>query len=133
MGSCSKAPIFMACSGVGRQAHDARSTCTMNSGPLYRLAQRGLETLEAEDRELASLLEREHLRQESVLTMVAAASLPDPSVLICQAASIVNVTTEGSPGARYHGGASVVDEIERLAIARAKTAFGARYANVQPH
>ena len=44
-----------------------------------------------------------------------------------------NKTTEGFPGARYHGGCEVVDEVERLAVARAKEAFGAQYANVQPH
>ena len=43
------------------------------------------------------------------------------------------MTTEGYPGARFHGGCEVVDRIERLAIERAKVAFGARFANVQPH
>jgi glycine hydroxymethyltransferase len=46
---------------------------------------------------------------------------------------VQNKTTEGFPGARFHGGSRVVDELESLAIERAKKAFGARYANVQPH
>jgi glycine hydroxymethyltransferase len=54
-------------------------------------------------------------------------------VLACQGSSLLNTTTEGYPGARYHGGCGVVDQVERIAIERARHAFGARYANVQPH
>jgi glycine hydroxymethyltransferase len=65
--------------------------------------------------------------------MVAASSIAHPSVLICEGMTTTNVTTEGYPGARFHAGCQFVDEIERLAIERAKAAFKARYANVQPH
>lgn len=101
--------------------------------PLAELARRGLERLSQDDPRLYQLLEQEYARQTSVLTMVAASSVADPSVLACEGTPTVNVTTEGYPGARFHAGCRYVDEIERLAIERAKAAFGARYANVQPH
>jgi glycine hydroxymethyltransferase len=100
---------------------------------LAELARRGLERLSQEDPRLFQLLEQEYERQNRVLMMVAASSVADPSVLACEGTPTVNVTTEGYPGARFHAGCRYVDEIERLAIERAKAAFGARYANVQPH
>ncbi|GAA0712663.1 serine hydroxymethyltransferase [Dactylosporangium roseum] len=93
----------------------------------------GLERLHEDDPELYDLLEREVERQRGVLSLVASSSLVDPSVLASQASVAVNVTAEGYPGRRYHGGCEVVDDIERLAVDRARSAFGARYANVQPH
>lgn len=94
---------------------------------------RGLETLVEEDASLHALLEREYLRQTEVLSMVAASSVVDPSVLVCEGMVPVNVTAEGYPGARFHAGCVVIDQIEQLAIDRARAAFGARFANVQPH
>jgi glycine hydroxymethyltransferase len=93
----------------------------------------GLERLHEDDPELYDILEREIDRQSGVLSLVASSSLVDPSVLASQACVAVNVTAEGYPGRRYHGGCEVVDAIEQLAIDRARSAFGARYANVQPH
>jgi len=97
------------------------------------LAQHGFELLENNDPVLYGLLEKENSRQNEVLAMVAASSVADPSVLVCEGTSIVNVTTEGYPGARFHAGCNIIDDIENLAIDRAKTAFNAEYANVQPH
>ena len=57
--------------------------------------------------------------------------ITDPSALICEASTAMNVTAEGYPGARFHAGCKHIDEIEQLAIDRCKKAFGARYANVQ--
>jgi len=107
----------------------------INGGPgmFARSLERGLATLNAQDPELAALLEREHLRQEETLAMVAAASVADPSVLVCEASAASNVTTEGYPGARYHAGCEVVDDMERLAETRARALFGATHANTQPH
>ncbi len=105
----------------------------MSSAALAQLAQRGIDRLAAEDPTLCALLAQEQRRQADVLTMVAASSFADPSVLICEGMATTNVTTEGYPGARFHAGCEIVDKIERLAIERAKTAFRARYANVQPH
>ncbi|HYU35047.1 MAG TPA: serine hydroxymethyltransferase [Thermoanaerobaculia bacterium] len=93
----------------------------------------GVDLLVREDPLLADLLEREMQRQSEVLTLVAASSITDPSVLACTASVAVNVTAEGYPGARFHAGCGVIDEIESLAIERARAVFGARYANVQPH
>lgn len=105
----------------------------MSRDGVAALGQRGLEMLSREDPGLHALLEREYRRQGETLMMIAAASLAPPSVLACEGMPTVSVTTEGYPGARFHAGCGVVDEIERLAIERAKAAFGARYANVQPH
>lgn len=85
------------------------------------------------DPQLAELLRAEARRQQETLVMVAASSVAHPSVLACGASALTNLTTEGYPGARFHAGCAVADEIELLAIARARTAFGATYANVQPH
>ncbi|WP_326786383.1 serine hydroxymethyltransferase [Streptomyces sp. NBC_00151] len=105
----------------------------MTTGIFRRTLAHGADLLAAQDEQLYELLEREQQRQHETLAMVAAASMADPSVLVCEASSTSNVTTEGYPGARYHAGCEVVDEVERLAVERAKEAFGARYANVQPH
>jgi glycine hydroxymethyltransferase len=93
----------------------------------------GAARLSACDPELYGLLVREQDRQAGTLSLVASCSVADPSVLACQASVAVNVTAEGYPGHRYHAGCGVIDEIERLAIARAQRVFGARYANIQPH
>lgn len=101
--------------------------------PTRELLATGVDRLGSEDPELLGLLDREISRQASTLSMVASSSVVDPSVLACQASAAVNVTAEGYPGRRYHAGCSVIDEVEALAVERAKAAFGARYVNVQPH
>ena len=105
----------------------------MSDDLLQTLAARGVDLLAARDPELHALLVREYQRQMETLVMVAASSIADPSVLASEAMPLTNVTTEGYPGARFHAGCEVVDEIEQLAIERAKRAFRARFANVQPH
>lgn len=102
-------------------------------GALEATALRGMESLRTGDPVLYDLLAREHRRQAETLTMVAASSIADPAVLACEATALINTTTEGYPGARFHAGCGVVDEVERIAIDRARQVFGARYANVQPH
>ncbi len=111
----------------------AGSVATLDGASVAELGRRGLELLHQEDPVLCGFLDQEYRRQLRTLEMIAASSSADPSVLACQATVIGNITTEGYPGARYHAGCQVVDEIELLAIERAKTAFQARYANVQPH
>ncbi|KPC60658.1 serine hydroxymethyltransferase [Streptomyces chattanoogensis] len=93
----------------------------------------GSALLSRTDPVLAELLDDEVARQRTTLAMVASASVAHPSVLAAAGSALSNVTAEGYPGARYHPGAVWFDEIERLAVERAKSAFGARYANVQPH
>ncbi|WP_455359117.1 serine hydroxymethyltransferase [Streptomyces sp. SYSU K21746] len=85
------------------------------------------------DASLYALLTRESARQNDTLMMVAASSVADPSVLACGGSALGNLTAEGYPGGRYHAGCGVADEIERLAIDRARAAFGAQDAIVQPH
>lgn len=106
---------------------------TITGSLLWGSAARGYESLEESDPALRGLLERECLRQSQVLSMVASSSIADPSVLFAAGTAVGNVTGEGYPGARFHAGCSIADEIENLAIERAKAAFGAKYANVQPH
>lgn len=100
---------------------------------LKALLNRGVEALEAADPQLHEALEAELRRQRHRLQLVASSSLVDPSVLASEASVAVNVTAEGYPSHRYHGGCEGVDVIERIAIDRAKQAFRAQYANVQPH
>lgn len=91
------------------------------------------DALAENDKMLSDLIDREHKRQNDRLMMVAAGGLMDPSVLACIGSALANISAEGYPGARYHSGCDVADDVERLAVARAKAAFGAQYANVQPH
>lgn len=91
------------------------------------------ERLEGADPLLAELLAREVGRQQMTLAMVAASSVADPTVLACEGSAFTNLTTEGYPGARFHAGCQIADEVEELATARARSAFRAEYANVQPH
>jgi glycine hydroxymethyltransferase len=99
---------------------------------LARFLANAVERLQREDPQLFGLLEQEYRRQANVLTMVASSSIAEPSALACEAMPTMNVTAEGYPKARFHAGCRHIDEIEQLAIDRAKKAFGAHYANVQP-
>ncbi|MFC5943069.1 serine hydroxymethyltransferase [Micromonospora harpali] len=101
--------------------------------PMGELLDAGLHQLATTDPRLHEVLVGEQLRQAGTLSLVASCSPVAPSVLASQASAAVNVTAEGYPGRRYHAGCEVIDGIEQLAIDRARRAFGARYANVQPH
>ena len=92
----------------------------------------GAMALQEEDPVLYRLIALERKRQARVLSLVAASSVVHPSVLACEGATFVNVTAEGYPQARYHAGCEIIDQVEQLAIDRAKAAFRAAYANVQP-
>lgn len=105
----------------------------MTSSATVDLLGSGMHRLAREDPQLLRLLDAEAARQAQTLSLVASSSLVDPTVLACQSAVAVNVTAEGYPGHRFHAGCAVVDQIEELAIQRARDAFGARYVNVQPH
>ncbi len=92
-----------------------------------------LGTLKEQDRQIYDLITREYQRLQSSLQLIAAENLCSRAVLAALGSIVQNKTTEGFPGARYHGGCEYVDEMEKLAAARARETFGARYANVQPH
>jgi glycine hydroxymethyltransferase len=89
--------------------------------------------LEDVDPTVAVLLEREATRQRERLNLIASENDPWPSVLAVLGSAPHNKYSEGYPGKRYHAGSEVVDELEQLAIDRAKALFGADHANVQPH
>jgi glycine hydroxymethyltransferase len=85
------------------------------------------------DPEVASLLERELERQRGEIELIASENFTWPAILETVGSVPTNKYSEGYPGRRYYGGCEVVDEIEQLAIDRAKALFGAEHANVQPH
>lgn len=103
------------------------------TGEQAELLRIGMGSLHENDPQLAAMLDAEVNQQNSTLAMVASASIADPSVLAVGGAALSNVTAEGYPGARYHPGAQQFDQVENLAVERAKLLFGAQYANVQPH
>jgi len=98
---------------------------------LARFAAAAVARLQSQDPELYAILDNEYKRQANVLTMVASSSIADPSALICEATTAMNVTAEGYPGKRFHAGCRHIDEIEQLAIDRVCAVFGAKFANVQ--
>jgi glycine hydroxymethyltransferase len=85
------------------------------------------------DPEIAALIGREADRQRGQIELIASENFTWPSVLEAAGSVLTNKYAEGYPGRRYYGGCEVVDEIEQLAIDRAKEIFGAEHANVQPH
>ena len=85
------------------------------------------------DAEVAALLERELERQRDEIELIASENFTWPAMLEAVGSVPTNKYSEGYPGRRYYGGCEVVDEIEQLAIDRAKALFGAEHANVQPH
>ena len=90
-------------------------------------------SLEEIDPEIAGLLGRELERQRGQIELIASENFTWPSVFEAVGSVPTNKYAEGYPGRRYYGGCEVVDEIEQLAIDRAKELFGADHANVQPH
>jgi glycine hydroxymethyltransferase len=85
------------------------------------------------DPEIATLLERERVRQNRTIQLIPSQSTVDEVILATQGSILTNLTVEGYPGRRYLPGCELADDIERLAIERAKALFGAEHANVQPH
>jgi len=91
------------------------------------------DALRAGDPEIADLIEKEIQRQNEGLELIASENFVSPAVLEAMGSPLTNKYAEGLPGKRYYGGCEVVDEVEQLAIDRAKDLFGAEHANVQPH
>ncbi len=89
--------------------------------------------LETVDPEVFSAIQREAERLEQNLELIASENVVSEAVLEAQGCIMTNKYAEGYPGKRYYGGCQFVDEVESLAIARAKELFGADHANVQPH
>jgi glycine hydroxymethyltransferase len=89
--------------------------------------------LEQIDPQIADLLRRETDRQRNQIELIASENFTWPAIMEAIGSTPTNKYAEGYPGRRYYGGCEVVDEIEQLAIDRAKELFGAEHANVQPH
>ncbi|MDP3773827.1 MAG: serine hydroxymethyltransferase [Gemmatimonadales bacterium] len=87
----------------------------------------------ASDPAVAAIIARETARQAEGLELIASENFASPAVLAAMGSSLTNKYAEGYPGKRYYGGCEIVDEVETLAIVRAKQLFGAAHANVQPH
>ena len=85
------------------------------------------------DPELAEAIRWEQLRQEYHIELIASENYVSPRILALQGSVLTNKYAEGYVGKRYYGGCEFVDLAEKLAVNRAKTLFGADYANVQPH
>ena len=79
------------------------------------------------------LIKKEENRQISGIELIASENFTSPAVMEATGSILTNKYAEGYPGKRYYGGCEVIDEIEQIAIDRAKLLFGAEYANVQPH
>ena len=90
-------------------------------------------SLRRADPEIAALIDRELERQRHGLELIASENFASRAVLEAMASALNNKYAEGYPGRRYYGGCEVVDEVERVAIDRARRVFGADHANVQPH
>jgi glycine hydroxymethyltransferase len=89
--------------------------------------------LEKNDPQLALSIQKEWRRQNSHLELIASENFVSADVLEAQGSILTNKYAEGYPGQRYYAGCAYVDEVEALAIQRARTLFGCAFANVQPH
>lgn len=87
----------------------------------------------AVDPELGAAMNRELHRQRQNIELIASENIVSPAVMAAMGSILTNKYAEGYPGKRYYGGCVYVDQVEQIAIDRAKELFGAAYANVQPH
>ena len=85
------------------------------------------------DPKLSAMINKELYRQQNQIELIASENIVSKAVLQAQGSVLTNKYAEGYPGKRYYGGCEYVDEVEMLAIERAKQLFGAQYINVQPH
>ena len=89
--------------------------------------------LEKADPEITAAIKREINRQETKIEMIASENFVNYEIMEASGSALTNKYAEGYPGKRYYGGCEFVDEVETMAIERAKKIFGADHANVQPH
>ncbi len=90
-------------------------------------------TSTARDTQVFDLIAKEQHRQESGIELIASENFVSPAVMEAAGSVLTNKYAEGLPGKRYYGGCEVVDQVEQIAIDRAKELFGANWVNVQPH
>ena len=89
--------------------------------------------IEEADPQVGSLIRKEFDRQNRNIELIASENIVSEPVLLAVGSVLTNKYAEGYPGRRYYGGCQYVDEIENIAIERAKKLFHCSYANVQPH
>ena len=92
-----------------------------------------LDEVKAVDSEVAAAIQAEMSRQNSHIELIASENWVSKAVMAAMGSPLTNKYAEGYPGKRYYGGCECVDEVEKLAIERAKKIFGCEYVNVQPH
>jgi glycine hydroxymethyltransferase len=112
--------------------HRLPGPATADPGPAALAATAAAE-LSEQDPELYRLLADDLRARTTTLDLVAATSIAPPSVLGCAGSALSDIIADGYPDARLHAGCTVVDEVERLAVERAKVVFHASDANVQPY
>lgn len=89
--------------------------------------------LSSVDPEIDRLIQKEIIRERQNIELIASENFVPLAILEAMGSVLTNKYAEGFPGARYYGGCEIIDQVERLAIERAKALFGAEHANVQPH
>jgi glycine hydroxymethyltransferase len=92
-----------------------------------------MDALQQADPEVFSIIANERRRQQLGLEMIASENYTSPAVMAAQGSCLTNKYAEGYPGKRYYGGCEYVDQVEQLALDRARKLFGADHVNVQPH
>jgi glycine hydroxymethyltransferase len=92
-----------------------------------------MKVLEQQDKAIANAIRHETARQQNKIELIASENFVSRAVMEATGTVLTNKYAEGYPGRRYYGGCEYVDQVEELAIQRAKTLFGAEHANVQPH
>lgn len=92
-----------------------------------------IEFLRNKDSEVAEFMGKELNRQQNNIELIASENIVSPAVMAAMGSCLTNKYAEGLPQKRYYGGCEFVDEVEQIAIDRAKELFGADHANVQPH
>ncbi len=97
------------------------------------MTQTNLDFLATTDPAVAGFIQQELHRQQTHLELIASENFTSPAVMAAQGSVLTNKYAEGLPRKRYYGGCEYIDQIEQLAIDRAKQLFGAAWANVQPH
>jgi glycine hydroxymethyltransferase len=97
------------------------------------VTQTNLDFLAQSDPAIANIINHELQRQRDHLELIASENFTSAAVLAAQGSVLTNKYAEGLPGKRYYGGCEYIDQVEQLAIDRAKQLFGAAHANVQPH
>jgi len=92
-----------------------------------------MRSIEDVDVDVAGLIRKDLVRQNNHVHLIASENFASPAVMAASGSIFTNKYAEGYPGRRYYAGCQVIDEIETLAVERAKALFGAEFANVQPH